>query len=70
MLNHSTQLEVFPDPGQVVVVVMGKEVGQKALLEKPLTIYVDGPFGSPSSNIYRLVNTSVVEPPPFWLSLQ
>lgn len=27
--------------------------GKRAKLNKPLEIYVDGPFGSPSSNIYR-----------------
>jgi len=27
--------------------------GKRAKLKKPLEIYVDGPFGSPSSNIYR-----------------
>ena len=31
----------------------GKKIGRTATLEKPLEIYVDGPFGSPSSNIYR-----------------
>jgi len=30
-----------------------KKIGHKARLEKPLEIYIDGPFGSPSSNIYR-----------------
>merc|ERR1711915_688699 len=30
-----------------------KQIGQQAHLEKPLEIYIDGPFGSPSSNIYR-----------------
>ncbi len=39
-----------PERGAVGVV---KEVGQKTMLEQPLTVYIDGPFGSPSSNIYR-----------------
>ena len=30
-----------------------KKFGQQTRLEKPLEIYIDGPFGSPSSNIYR-----------------
>ena len=30
-----------------------KKIGQQTRLEKPLEIYIDGPFGSPSSNIYR-----------------
>ena len=30
-----------------------KQIGHQAHLEKPLEIYIDGPFGSPSSNIYR-----------------
>eukprot|EP00092_Neocalanus_flemingeri_P001546 GFUD01001648.1.p1 GENE.GFUD01001648.1~~GFUD01001648.1.p1 ORF type:complete len:1115 (+),score=222.73 GFUD01001648.1:61-3405(+) len=30
-----------------------KNTGKKTELEKPLEIYIDGPFGSPSSNIYR-----------------
>ena len=30
-----------------------KEGPESTRLEKPLDIYVDGPFGSPSSNIYR-----------------
>jgi len=30
-----------------------KQIGHQARLEKPLEIYIDGPFGSPSSNIYR-----------------
>ena len=30
-----------------------KEIGKKAQLEKPLEIFIDGPFGSPSSNIFR-----------------
>merc|ERR1719419_1446665 len=30
-----------------------KQIGQKTHLEKPLEIYIDGPFGSPSSNITR-----------------
>jgi len=30
-----------------------KKVGRHTLLEKPLEVYIDGPFGSPSSNIYR-----------------
>merc|ERR1712013_433614 len=30
-----------------------KHIGQRTHLEKPLEIYIDGPFGSPSSNIYR-----------------
>merc|ERR1712117_714041 len=29
-------------------------------LEKPLEIYVDGPFGSPSSNIYRAEHAVLV----------
>jgi hypothetical protein len=37
------------DPEKGVV----KEVGKKTTLEKPLAVYIDGPFGSPSSNIYR-----------------
>ncbi len=44
-------LEVPRDPERGAAVV--KEVGQKTLLEQPLTVYIDGPFGSPSSNIYR-----------------
>jgi hypothetical protein len=32
---------------------MPKQIGHQTLLEKPLEIYIDGPFGSPSSNIYR-----------------
>ncbi len=44
-------LQVHRDPERGVGVV--KEVGQKTLLEQPLTVYIDGPFGSPSSNIYR-----------------
>ena len=30
-----------------------KIIGRTTKLQKPLEIYVDGPFGSPSSNIYR-----------------
>jgi len=30
-----------------------KKIGQQTRLEKPLEIFIDGPFGSPSSNIYR-----------------
>merc|ERR1712066_83610 len=30
-----------------------KQIGQQTRLERPLEIYIDGPFGSPSSNIYR-----------------
>jgi len=30
-----------------------KQIGRRTHLEKPLEIYIDGPFGSPSSNIYR-----------------
>ena len=30
-----------------------KKDSELARLERPLEIYVDGPFGSPSSNIYR-----------------
>merc|ERR1711902_328056 len=30
-----------------------KKIGQQTRLEKPLEIHIDGPFGSPSSNIYR-----------------
>jgi len=30
-----------------------KDIGKKAQLEKPLEIFIDGPFGSPSSNIFR-----------------
>lgn len=46
------------DQGEMSIVVhetknMIKEVGKKANLEKPLVAYLDGPFGSPSSNIYR-----------------
>jgi hypothetical protein len=45
-------LQVPRDPERGTVGVV-KEVGQKTLLEQPLTVYIDGPFGSPSSNIYR-----------------
>merc|ERR1712073_107048 len=40
---------------QVVVhdTMKKKKIGQQTRLEKPLEIYIDGPFGSPSSNIYR-----------------
>ena len=34
-------------------VVTHESRGGKTSLEKPLDIYIDGPFGSPSSNIYR-----------------
>jgi len=30
-----------------------KQIGHQTRLEKPLEVYIDGPFGSPSSNIYR-----------------
>ena len=48
--NDSTDSEF-----QVVVhdTMKKKKIGQQTRLEKPLEIYIDGPFGSPSSNIYR-----------------
>ena len=42
------------EAGDLAEVTVSKVVGQKTLLEKPLTIYIDGPFGSPSSNFFRL----------------
>ena len=52
------------EAGRGQEVVKGKEVGRKDLeagseagLKRPLEIYVDGPFGSPSSNIYRSATT-------------
>ena len=38
---------------QVVVERQGSKDSEAPKLEKPLEIYLDGPFGSPSSNIYR-----------------
>jgi len=37
-----------------------KNIGKKAHLEKPLEVYIDGPFGSPSSNIYRAEHAVLV----------
>merc|ERR1712025_852692 len=34
--------------------------GKRARLEQPLEIYIDGPFGSPSSNIYRAEHAVLV----------
>ena len=37
-----------------------KQIGQQTRLEQPLEIYIDGPFGSPSSNIYRAEHAVLV----------
>jgi len=37
-----------------------KQIGQQTRLEKPLEVYIDGPFGSPSSNIYRAEHAVLV----------
>ena len=45
------------------MVMVHDQKGQHAVptrLEKPLEIYVDGPFGSPSSNIYRAEHAVLV----------
>ena len=66
------------EAGRGKEVVKGKEVGRKDLeagskagLKRPLEIYVDGPFGSPSSNIYRSATPSVTygQESPGWISL-
>merc|ERR1711994_245168 len=50
--DHNLNMEMVHD-----------QKGQHAVptrLEKPLEIYVDGPFGSPSSNIYRAEHAVLV----------
>ena len=54
----SDSTELSADSGFQVVVHDNskstlKQIGQQTRLERPLEIYIDGPFGSPSSNIYR-----------------
>merc|ERR1711874_441020 len=37
-----------------------KDMQKATRLEKPLEVYIDGPFGSPSSNIYRAEHAVLV----------
>jgi len=47
--NETEEMSIVVHGSQDMI----KEVGKKAHLEEPLVAFIDGPFGSPSSNIYR-----------------
>merc|ERR1712083_116750 len=61
IVKYDSSNSLMSDDGMVEdhnlnMVMVHDQKGQHAVptrLEKPLEIYVDGPFGSPSSNIYR-----------------
>ena len=52
-VKFNTQQSLDVRRGVEVEEVITHESRGETRLEKPLDIYIDGPFGSPSSNIYR-----------------
>ena len=52
-VKYNTQQSLDVRRGVEVEEVITHESRGETRLEKPLDIYIDGPFGSPSSNIYR-----------------
>merc|ERR1712077_100773 len=47
------RIKLKPSSSNSVVEMAEDGPGKKMQLKKPLEIYIDGPFGAPSSNIFR-----------------
>ena len=51
--HHRDRLKVKPSNSNAMTEMAEDGPGKKMQLKKPLEIYIDGPFGAPSSNIFR-----------------
>ena len=53
ILSKIRRRKLKPSTSNSVVEMAEDGPGKKMQLKKPLEIYIDGPFGAPSSNIFR-----------------
>ena len=51
--HHAHRRKVKPSNSNAMTEMAEDGPGKKMQLKKPLEIYIDGPFGAPSSNIFR-----------------